>query len=487
MIYLENVSQLKSYYIVILIVMLGLMLPGSSIGEEDSGVDLDQYLDLIQQNHPYFKQQQIRSDIEKNKLSGLKGDTDWQLNHSSTYVHEEHSDTAINQPQELDFVDTRTSFDRLSWDTGGVLSIQYRHAYSDQYSNNLRQDFEQYDGGLSVSYRLPLMKNRQGVLSRLNYDLQQFNIELSQLTQYENLEAFLEQQGLLFLDWVFVDEQRQIALKRLKIANQELKRTKRKRSERLVADIDVLSARDAVLNAEMFYERVHAEWKGFQAELAQQSASDSLYQSKPKFDLYHFQEVAPLHQVRETLQQQARVLESVDVQIKQNQKRLEANENQLKPNVELFVGAGLGNEDESFGDSLQMNQPRYQAGISVNYPLGNRSAKADLKTSRLVDQELAYSRQTLFRQMDAQLHNISTQLTELKKVLALNKRQMTVAKARTKEELKRHNQGKSELSFVLQSRDNEQNVMLNYAANAITYQKLWLSYQSLTDLLLSVE
>jgi outer membrane protein TolC len=124
--------------------------------------------------------------------------------------------------------------------------------------------------------------------------------------------------------------------------------------------------------------------------------------------------------------------------------------------------------------------------ISVNfrYPLGQRTATADLNRARLQKQQIREAKNSAFRQLEAQLRNLVVQLTELSEIIELNKEQIEVARLRTQEELKRHNQGRSELSFVIQSRDNEQNAQLIYAANAANYQKLWLRFESLTDALL---
>jgi len=50
--------------------------------------------------------------------------------------------------------------------------------------------------------------------------------------------------------------------------------------------------------------------------------------------------------------------------------------------------------------------------------------------------------------------------------------------------LKLYNQGRGDLTFVIQSRDNEENAKLTYAQNSTLYHKLILQYRSLLDELL---
>ena len=80
--------------------------------------------------------------------------------------------------------------------------------------------------------------------------------------------------------------------------------------------------------------------------------------------------------------------------------------------------------------------------------------------------------------------NIYIQVEELEKVLTLNQEQIQSAKRKTEEELKLYNQGRGELTFVIQSRDSEQNAKLRYAQNAVTYHKLLIEYRAIMDQLL---
>ena len=76
------------------------------------------------------------------------------------------------------------------------------------------------------------------------------------------------------------------------------------------------------------------------------------------------------------------------------------------------------------------------------------------------------------------------QIKDLQQVLTLNQEQIESAKAKTVEELKLYNQGRGELTFVIQSQDSEQNARLNYAQNALTYHQLIVQYHALLDELL---
>jgi hypothetical protein len=68
--------------------------------------------------------------------------------------------------------------------------------------------------------------------------------------------------------------------------------------------------------------------------------------------------------------------------------------------------------------------------------------------------------------------------------LLLNRSQIESAQAKTREEVRLYEQGRNLLTFVIQSRDDEQIAELTYAQNAVNYQSLVIQYRALMDGLL---
>ncbi|MFQ5469720.1 MAG: TolC family protein [Gammaproteobacteria bacterium] len=466
---------------------LAIVLVPISVQAERSedGIGLNEYLKQVKANHPFFIQQALNGDIERAQQHRFLGDEDWVIKVNPSYQHTERSTGSAFVAEEQDNLSFNAGVERQFWSNGSRVSIDYDYYHSDQHFSPPSGAFDEQGSGLNVTYTIPLMKNKGGVLSRLDYELQAYSVDLSEINSTESMEGFLEQQGLMFLDWVFITEQRRIAKNRLALAEEELARTKKKRRSRLVAEVDVLRAQDAVINAMQNLASIKSQWRAVQAELATHSANPALYQMAPQLDLYTLKTLPPLEQALSRVRDNARQLQSIDIQVAQMDRLKSGFGNQLEPELDLVVGGGLRSEADNFSGSTKFDQPQYMIGVNFRYPLGQRSARADVNKTRLQRQQLKEAKNNLLWQLEAQLRNLVVQLIELEKVIDLNKEQIVVARKRTQEELKRHNQGRSELSFVIQSRDNEQNAQLTYAANAANYQKLWLRYEALTDALLA--
>ncbi len=128
-----------------------------------------------------------------------------------------------------------------------------------------------------------------------------------------------------------------------------------------------------------------------------------------------------------------------------------------------------------------MNKPDAVLALQLSFPLENRTAKAQVTKTDLRITQFKRQIENLALTLTSTLSNLHIQIKEMENVLTLNLEQIRSAQERTGEELKLYNQGRGELTFVIQSRDNEQNAKLTYAQNALTYHKLKISYSALMD------
>ncbi len=336
----------------------------------------------------------------------------------------------------------------------------------------------------SVRYSHPLMKNKDGALSRLNHELQGYNIEATDLGVIENQEDFLLNVGDLFLNWALLTEQRNILYKRLELAKEELERTQKKRKQNLVDEVDVLRSRVAVLNAEQNVLRTEAGWKANQAELASIAQYENNENLAPQYDLYQLAQLPTLDEAILQLKQNSRVLNVFKVRIDQLEHRRKGVEEQGKPQLDLNVSGGMISHDDLYAESYGLNNPQFMALLNFSFPLGNRTSRADILKTKLEKERVREDMNNVSLNLESSLRSLMTRIIELEKVLELNKEQVSVAKEKTVAEIRRYNMGRIELTFVIQSRDNERNIQLIHAQNGAVYHKLLLRYRALMDKLL---
>jgi outer membrane protein TolC len=162
-------------------------------------------------------------------------------------------------------------------------------------------------------------------------------------------------------------------------------------------------------------------------------------------------------------------------------------EDQERAQLDLSVTAGLYGRDEVLGQSLEIYHPEAIVSLIFAKPLGSNTAKGQIQKLDKQVAQIDEEKKSLERDLEASMINLLIQIHDFEEVLDLNKKQIESAQEKTKEELKLYNQGRSQLTFVIQSEDNEAAAWLTYAGNAYLYHTLILQSLALLDRILVIE
>lgn len=458
-------------------------------------VTLDDFLSQVQRTHPLFAREALQTDIEAKRLESIRGREDWELTASPSFTYQEPLETSPFVAERVDYLQLGAGARRAIWKNGSRLSVEWTSDVLDQKIPGFAVPTPGgvvevpvgpstfYTHVLRATYSLPIMKNRGGVLDRLDYELAAFDVELSSVKAAENQESFLVDAAGKFLDWVFMEEQLRIGRERLALAEQELERTRKKRSSYLVDEADVLRAEDAVYQTRSAVLLVESRWKAARAELAQLAGWPDDADDTPVFDLYEESERPTLAGVSRDIEA-TRAVRTIDLQEAQLATLQGGLAESTRPELALNVSGALLGGDDEFAGSLEMTHPDVTVGLELRYPLGNRTANADVEQAHLRERQLELARRDVEVTLSSGMRAIVVELNELSGVLALNRERIETARRKTEEELSLYNQGRGDLTFVIQSRDNEAGAKLAYAEHALLYHKLLLQYSALADRLL---
>jgi outer membrane protein TolC len=440
-----------------------------------------EFLDRLKHTHPLFKKEKLTVQIEQQKRNGYLGRQDWNIQSAFFLLHDEPS-YAIAGPEKTDAVSVSSGLEKAIWSTGGRLSA----SFSSSYANLTIDPFlgipdSYYENTFTITYNHPLMRNKRGSLDRLQYELSQYDVNFSEVVIVENEESFLAQSAAKFLDWVLLEEQQRIVVERLRLSEEELNRTRRKRASNLIDEIDVIRAEDAVRIARQNFILIKSKSKALRFELAVLLQDSTFVDIAPEHNLYEASIPPSLSEVTAQLKYNSRLLKALTIRINQQDLVRTGFEEQSRADLSLIAQVGIKNAETSYGSSLVMDKPDARIGLQLAFPVGNRTAKANVARTTLVTMQLQKQFEELTIALSSAAANLLTQLSELETVLQLNREQIESAERKTAEELKLYDRGRGELTFVIQSRDSEQAARLTYAMNAHMHQKLILQLQELMD------
>ena len=441
----------------------------------------EQFLSGLIETHPIFDRERMTADISRRNSESLRGAEDWQVLSSLSFAHQEPT-FAFAGPKRTNAIVVEGGLDRTFWKTGGRFSARYTSTWA---SLKIDPIFgipdSYYEHRIELSYVHPLLKNKRGLLDRLPFELKQYDIKYEEIQAYENLEQFLARAALDFQIWAFLAEQRNIVTERLRLSKEELERTTKKRQANLIDQADVIRAEDAVRIWEQNKVLVESQWHAVQAQLAVLTQDSSLYHLTPAFDLYALVTRGSLEESIARIEDSSRLVNLLRVRLNQIDKSRQGFVDITRPELSFVSIVNAKRANESLGTSLRLNKPDATIGIQFSYPLGNRSARANVKRNDIEAAQLKKAIDNVILSLVSDYTSLHIQIAELEEVLALNQKQIQSAKQRTAEELKLYDQGRGELTFVILSRDNEQNARLTYANNALTYHQLNLQASALLD------
>ncbi len=340
---------------------------------------------------------------------------------------------------------------------------------------------EAYTHVVGLSYTQPLLQNLGGKLDRLKYELSDYTVSFTEVQVLENQEAFILDLAMSFLGWVQIHEEIKIAEERYNLAKEQLEQVQKRHSANLVDKVDVLRGQDALRTAEQGLLQLNSLWRAKQAELAVITQTAELYKKSPVFDLYKLEELPGIEESVVGLKKQSRLLQTFDILKEQLVCSRDGLTEQKRPQLNLSFSGSLNGSDEEIGKSLEISKPDASLLLEFSTPLGNRGIKASIEKVDLQIDKLQEEKRDIEITLEANLRNLLIRIVDMENILKLNQAQIESAGEKTSEELKMYNQGRGQLTFVIQSRDNEQNARLGYAGNAALYHTLLLQYHALID------
>lgn len=476
-------------------ILLAAALAGAVVTSAAHAVGLDDYLARVRETHPMFARERMQPDIESARRDAIAGREDWEVTARPTYLHSEPPVASPFEPERIDRLDLNAALSRSFWENGSRVSVGWSSVVLDQKLPGIVIPVPggvigvpvgpstYYTHRLTATVSLPLLRNRGGELDRLDYDLAGFDVDLAAIDAAENQESFVLDVAMMYLDWVLAGEQLRIARERLDLAEEELERTRRKRRSFLVEQADVLRAEDAAQVARSALMRVRSGWVAARAELAALAGWSGDELGEPDFDTYT-RPAPPAAGDIPAAVAATRAVRAIDVRREQIATLEGGLGAAARPELSAFATGAVAGADTEFDRSLEIKHPDLLVGVELRYPLGNRTAESDLARARLERRQLDLARQSVEVTLGSSLHAIAEQLGELERAIAVDIERLETTRRKTAEELELYNQGRGDLTFVIQSRDNEAQAKLIYAENSLLYHRLTLQYRALTDRLL---
>ena len=434
-------------------------------------INEDVFVRLLKSYHPFFKQQLLNYKLTQVAKKATQVADNWSI--ISNVAYSKADDASMSN---ADIGLANISLTKQNLDSGSSIIFAMSGTNTEIGSiNSASNEF-------SINYRRPLLRDKQGINSILGSDLADINIKISNLERREAEETFILVQLKKFIDLAYAQEQTKINQNRLDLAKQELKLIKQRYESSIADKVDVLLLEDAYQRAKLQLLQAELELTFLRNEIAI-LLGINVNKMFADFDLYKIHPISDKDFKKIIVN--IRVLKIIGLRKEALKRQFASYKNQIKPKIDLNVGVvSKGTEDNYFTSISNDDNFILNVGLQLSYQFGISIADVNIETTQL---NLA----NIKKQKEEQLLNVYTQVVTLKEQIGLfreilqsNKESIKIAREKTKEQRKEYINGNAEANFVLNAQNDEQNVKLDHARTARSYQKNILEFQASIDMLL---
>jgi outer membrane protein TolC len=410
-----------------------------------------EFVYLLQKHHPFFNEKTTNLqnlDLAKKVANPYQ---DW--NFTSTINHTGSKNSLVNKLEK-----TRISGDTITIENGIV--------------DNYESQTSPYSSDLSISYKIPLLENKDGINNKLNLNLAEFDEEIGKLQTKIDKQSFINSNVKDFYKMKFLEEKLIIVKEQLNIEQEQLKILKDKFKSNLVDKADVLLQTNNAQNAQITIEDTKYELGSLIGGLKNIIGDRDINND---FDLYKLRKNNNKFNLK-TLTN----LTIFDLKNSRYQREVKSLKNKQKSQVDLSFGISQNNVGNSiFGDEISGDNS-INVGLVVALPLGGTLNK-DLITQKNNQIDILKSqKQQKIIELKSQNNTILLKLNNLKKVIKINQEQVKISKQKVAEFEKMYKNNNTEFSFVISARSSQKKFELSYISNLLSYHNLQLDYKLLT-------
>jgi len=457
-------------------------------------LSLSQFQQLLQQQHPFFKKEKLNEEISNKRLESIKAGESWVLHSTPSYFHDEPVSSSVFSSEEANTVGINIGLMRPVWKSGGNFQANWIYNYTDQDSSRIPTtngegflsafpEFHQH--ALMLNYIQPLLKNRGGGQNRLAADLQYIQSQIERINALEAKEDFLLESSNIYLSWVLQTEQVNIQQGRVALAKEQLAKSEEQARDNLIDEADVLRSTDAMLKAEQALLSLNSAKRSSASQLTTLTGGSlDMNKLEPDFFLGDMRMPNKLDQLKERIISSSRLIQLVELSSEITTRQLKSILDDLRPQLNLEVGAGVKSGAEQQDDAFELDRNEYRAALVFSHPLGGKSSKADREAARLSLKQASLETEVIKRNLKRSIDSLVIQLSELMKIIESNEKQIHAAQKRSAAEKKSYEEGRSALNFVIQARDSEASAEASLVQSKVQFQQILLQLRALEDRLL---
>lgn len=333
--------------------------------------------------------------------------------------------------------------------TGTQISFGFNNT-REQSDSPFASSNDLFESELALSLTQPILKNFLGTNTRKTIELAK-NLQQSQAQQVNSqLLELTYNHILLYWNWYYIYHAEKIQKESVSLASQLFENNKKKKQLGLIesSEIHAFSSNYDLKKSELLTSQIQ-KTEAEENLKSRLSLDESLSAGTESFSKARLGTLDQM--LAEALDSNPKLITAKE-QLKAKNIELAIQKNSRLPQIDLLGSLSLNGIDSKYGQALANiddYNPTWQAGVQFSFPLQNKAARSDYKTSRLQKQQLINSVKDLENDVLASVRMSYNNYKRLaQKVAALDSATKN-QKLKWQAEVKKFEQGRSDYDFII--------------------------------------
>ena len=449
------------------------------------------FIDQLLISHEFFEKEMINLKIKRLEMDGDQanyGNWSWDVGAQIGRIHKDKqkydyiSSTDYARETNQDVRKISSDLSKKFFTNGSELNLSFDRylpvkdeKMHDKNGYQKDKNTTEYLNDASISWTVPLLKNKDGVVDQRTYDLSVLDYKDEKLLLAETQEDFIEDKVFEFIDWVGFKWQIDTINKAInKLQNIRIKITKNKSR-----DIQVLTR---------FIDKKKRLLLSLKSKLKAQSglllaAVKSIDLTKDLPTLPSIFYVDLINNVKHYCQANIRDLHRIDLELQKNSRTIKTYKNSQLADFDFTISASRDDNKGNYTSYSKSSETIVETKLVFSYPLsGDISNQVYLDKYRFKQRQIELKYENKLKDVVSAIKKLKTDIKQGLIQLKLTQRQ--IKQHKVDNELDLYFSGQGDVRFAIIEQDDYQELQLEKIEILINLYKNKLKYNSLLDRLL---
>lgn len=449
------------------------------------------FVEQLLSTHEFFEKEMINLKIKKLEMEGDQenyGNWSWDIGAEIGHIHKDKqkydytSGTDYSRDTHQQVRKISSDLSKKFFSNGSELTLSFDRSLPvkgeqmhDKNGYQKDKNTTEYLTDTSISWTLPLLKNKAGIVDQKTYDLAVLDYEDEKLILKESQEDFIEDKVFEFIDWVGFKWQIDTVNK----AVNKLESIRQKMAIDQLADAKVLAR---------FIDKKKRLLLSLQSKLKAQTglllASDQsidFLKDVPELPAIFYVDL--VDDIERYCRSNIRDLQRIDVELQKNGRYIETYQNAQLADFDFTISAAKDNNKGNYTSYSKSSETNVEAKLVFSYPLsGDISNQVYLDKYRFKRRQIELKYENKLKDVVSAIYKLDTDIKQ--GLIQLKLAEQQIKQNKINNELNLYYAGQGDVRFAIIEQEDYQQIQLEKNEILIELYKNKLKYNSLLDRLL---